>query len=47
MRDGAYWVFPPLGEARAKFMEAYPGFEPFLENSDGNQWVEISPASEE
>ena len=45
--DGAYWVFPPLEEARKKFMEVYPGFEPFSENNEGNQWVEIFPASKE
>jgi hypothetical protein len=41
-KDGAYWVFPALGEARANFMRAYPGFEPFTGNGETADWVNES-----
>jgi hypothetical protein len=36
--DAWYYVFPPLAEARKKFMAEYPGFEPFSEDDDAAQW---------
>ena len=43
--DGAYWVFPPLPEARANFRKLYPSFMAFTdeETAEWNNanWVQV------